>query len=254
VTIALSQLNFRDLGGLPVTGGRRIRSGVLYRCQGPGSFNDDHRQELGALGIRTVCDLRSTKERQQASHAWDAPTLVINLDLPNEFDGPSSFVVQALRENPTLTAAMSALCATYGRMPGAIHPHLARIVNTIGTGNLPAMIHCTAGKDRTGVLVALLLLFIGVPHDVVIQDYLRSEAYVRYLRGTAASMRPAFEAFFGFAAEDGVAEAVGGVHADFLQAALDLVDTEWGSVDGYFASAGIDGRRQAELRALLTEG
>jgi protein-tyrosine phosphatase len=73
MTVALSKLNFRDLGGLPTEDGRAIRPGLLYRSEGPASFFDEHRAELGALGVRSVCDLRSGVEREIAPNDWCGP-------------------------------------------------------------------------------------------------------------------------------------------------------------------------------------
>jgi protein-tyrosine phosphatase len=252
MTIALSRLNFRDLGGLPVTGGFHIRPGLLYRCQGPGTFLDDHRQELSELDIRLVCDLRSDLERRAAVHDWGLSAILINLDLPNDFGSETSLGWKALVRHPTEAGARAAMRASYATMPTAIRPYMPTIVAAISEGNTPVLMHCTAGKDRTGVLVALLLLFVGVPLDAVIGDYLRSEAFGRNLRASG-SLAPALGATFGFAPDQGTVDALIGVDTEFLMAALAPVDGIWGSVDGYFASVGVDSDRRAELRSILTE-
>jgi len=248
----LARLNFRDLGGLPVTGGLRIRPHVLYRCQGPASLNNDDRQELASLGIRLVCDLRSEVERAQAMHDWGAATALMNLNLPNDFASGTGFALRMLLDDSTVAGAKSAMRASYAAMPAAIRPHLAPIVDAICEGRLPALFHCSAGKDRTGVLVALLMLSIGVARDAVISDYMRSESFGHGLRAKGP-LAHAFGTMFGFSVDEQAVTAIVGVDAEYLTAALEAIDAVWGSMDGYFASAGVDDRRRNALRETVTE-
>src|SRR3546814_2654587 len=73
MTEALSKLNFRDVGCLPADGGRQVRRGLIFRSEGPASFDIDHHRELEALNIRLVCDLRSETERDAAPNNWCGP-------------------------------------------------------------------------------------------------------------------------------------------------------------------------------------
>jgi protein-tyrosine phosphatase len=251
MTAALSLLNFRDLGGLPVEGGRRLRPRMLYRNEGPANLKDHHRSELAALGIRLVCDLRSDVERSIAPNDWQGDARLLNLDITADLRSDTNEGWLALQHDPSAAGAKRAMQTNYAMMPGAMLPHLGLFVELMLAGEMPVLIHCTAGKDRTGVLVALLLRLLGVPHEAVIADYKRSDIFGQNLL-LAGSVTHAFEESFGFAPSEETMATMIGVDPDFLSTAIDTVEARWGSIDGYFAAAGINDARRAALRRLLT--
>jgi protein-tyrosine phosphatase len=130
--------------------------------------------------------------------------------------------------------------------------HLPRIVDAIVAGDVPMMIHCTAGKDRTGVAVALLLLALGVPRDAILADYARSDVSGENMR-IAGSIEHGFREAFGFVPDAAVVRTLIGTEQAFLLAALDEVERGWGSVAGYLDAAGMSEARRAALRAALVE-
>ncbi len=251
MTVALSKLNFRDLGGLPAGQGCKLRHGLLYRSEGPASLKDDHRRELAALGIRLVCDLRADVERMVAPNDWTTARL-FNLDITNDLRTETNEGWAALRHDPSAAGARKAMRGNYAAMPGAMLPHMSGLVDAILAGETPVLIHCTAGKDRTGVLVALLLLLLDVPGEHVVEDYLHSDIFARNLH-LGGSIMHAFEETFGFPPSEETVNTMIGVDTDFLDAALDRVTREWGSVEGYFAAGGVDAAKRAALRTALVE-
>ncbi|WP_454882469.1 tyrosine-protein phosphatase [Sphingomonas oryzagri] len=251
MTQALSKLNFRDLGGLPAEGGRLVRRGLLYRNEGPASLSEDHRQELVALNIKLVCDLRAGVERDEAPNDWTTARL-FNLDITNDLRAETNEGWSALKDDPSAAGARKAMRMNYAAIPGALLPHLQPLADAILAGETPVLIHCTAGKDRTGVLVALLLLLLGVPKEHVVADYLRSDVFARNLR-LGGSITHAFEETFGFTPSEDTIAAMIGVDTDFLNAALDTVTTRWRSIEGYFDVAGIDAAKRAALHDALVE-
>ena len=108
----------------------------------------------------------------------------------------------------------------------------------------PALVHCTTGKDRTGWVVAVLLLFLGVRAEVVMHDYLISDAEVR------SAYRSVMEDFVAHGGSRGVIEPLMSVQPSFLDAAIEVMHAEFGSVEGYF-SEGL-GLETATLDALRT--
>jgi protein-tyrosine phosphatase len=254
MTVALSQLNFRDLGGLPTRDGRRLRPGMLYRSEGPASFAAEHQHELQALGIRLICDLRAEVERRAAPHDDGMTARRLHLDLANDLRSETNEGWSALRNDPSEAGARAAMQLNYAAMPAALLPHLRGFVDAIIAGETPVLMHCTAGKDRTGVLVALLLTVLGVPEDVVVADYLRSDVFAKNLR-LGGSIAHAFEQTFGFTPSEATINAMIGVDPGFLAAALHAVTVRHGSVERYFASAGIGEAQLAQLCAtLLADG
>jgi protein-tyrosine phosphatase len=250
MTTALSQLNFRDIGGLPTGDGGVVRPGIIYRSEGPASFAPVHREELAALKIKLVCDLRSAGERDKDPNDWADAARLLNLDVTADLRVQTSNGWTALKDDPTETAARRALVENYASIPAAIHPHLRHLVEAIVAGEAPILVHCTAGKDRTGVLIALLLTAVGVADDVVIADYERSDVFAKNLR-LRGGIEEQFEEAFGFRPSQAIIDAMIGVDVAFLNAAFAAMTAQWGSIEGYFAGAGIDGVLLAAFRETL---
>jgi len=251
VTPSLSSLNFRDLGGLPLAGGLRVKHRVLYRGPGPARLDDASRASLAALGIRLVCDLRSEPERQDGLHACE-PEGLLRLDLANDFADEASRGFRLLRERPDEEGARTAMRTIYAAMPAALLAHWPALLEPVIAGRVPVLVHCTAGKDRTGVLLALLLLFLGASEDAVVEDYLRSSyegAIPHGYRGPASPIAALLES----APDPGIIAALKGVDASYLATALEVVHRDWRSVEAYFARAGVGDTQRAKLLAVLGE-
>lgn len=253
MTIALSKLNFRDLGGLPAGPDAAVRSGLIFRSEGPASFFDDHRAELGELGFRTVCDLRSEGERAGAPNDWCGPGCrLLDLDMNTDLRAQGKDIWESLRLDASPGNARHVMTENYRLMPAALTPHLPSLVDALLAGEVPMMVHCTAGKDRTGVAIALLLSLVGVPHEVIMADYGKSDIFGENMR-VAGSIEESFRESFGFVPSEPVIAMLIGTEQDFLLAALVEVDRRWGSVSGYFAACGIDFRRQDAIRNMMLE-
>jgi len=250
---ALSRLNFRDLGGLPTVDGGRVRHGVLIRCEGPGSFDELHHAELAALGIRSVADLRSEGERAAAPHRWTGDGCqVLELDMNTDLRARRAEQWEALRTDPTADCALAAMLENYRLMPSAFLPHLPVLVDTLLAGEAPMLVHCTAGKDRTGVVVALLLEYVNVGRDAIMADYLQSEIFGQNILASGR-VEERLSKSFGFVPTSEMARVLTGVQPDFLDVALEAVVAGWGGVAGYFAAAGVDSARGRELKRRLTD-
>lgn len=154
-------LNFRDVGGLPA-GASVTRDGVLFRSGNLAQLQDDGRGALAALGLRRIVDLREDDELQRD------PSLIDGLDIdtvraPLFLGSTASFFT-----NDVSLAEM---------YRGLLDDAATRIVEVVRAvlADQPVLVHCTVGKDRTGVMVALILSAIGVDHDAVVADYARTE-------------------------------------------------------------------------------
>lgn len=245
-----NSFNFRDLGGLPAAGGR-IRSGVLFRSEGPRNFAPDQRGVLKDMGFRSIVDLRSAREREDAPHDWHGPDcrwlgLDVNADLRVfGHDGRERLI-----KGPAPEIAIATMAETYREIVGALLPHWSVIAGVLQAGDVPMMLNCTAGKDRTGVAIALLLEVAGVPRDVIIEDYMRSAIFGDNLVRDG-EVEPGMMASFGFMPSPGQIDALIGVRADYLEAAWDAVASGWSDVSQYFAAAGVDDAMQHRIRAVL---
>lgn len=254
MTLALSRLNFRDIGGLPTRDGRQVRPGILYRSEGPASFLTDHHAELAELGFRTVADLRSDMEREKAPHDWCGTDChIIDLDMNTDLRAQGEDMWMTLARDPTEARAIAVMTHNYGLMPQAFLPHVAPMVDALLVGDTPMLVHCTAGKDRTGVVIALILDLLGVPREVIAEDYRKSDVFGQNLV-MSGHLKGDLEKTFGFVPPDDMVAVLIGVHADFLNRALDVVASQWGGIDGYFQAAGVDADRRDALRQTLVTG
>lgn len=165
--------NARDLGGYRTRDGRTVRWGRVYRTGALGEATPRDIDALVARGIRVVCDLRSGPERVAAPDHWlEAAGIAVWGQPAAEEVGDSHALLRACLVDAERTRAV--MTQAYRAMPylqtaafGAVFARLAR-------GETPLLLHCSAGKDRSGGAAALLLLALGVPGDTVLEDYLLS--------------------------------------------------------------------------------
>jgi protein-tyrosine phosphatase len=168
--------NFRDLGGYPTTDGRRTRWGRLFRADGLSALTAEDQVLITGLGVTTVIDLRTDLEvdnRVSIPLADENVTyhhLALTDTLPGEEQAPDwgdpAFVMGRYR----------------GMLAEGAHSVAEAIRILAKPANLPAVFHCSVGKDRTGVLAAVILGMLGVPDEVIVEDYTLSlPAMVRLL-------------------------------------------------------------------------
>lgn len=250
MTQALSKLNFRDIGGLPTRDGAIVRPGIIYRSEGPASFKPVHHAELAALDIRLVCDLRSDGERAKDPNDWANAARLLNLDVTADLRAKTNSGWDALKTDQSEAAVRTVLMGNYASIPAAIRPYLRHLIAAIVEGQTPVLIHCTADKDRTGVLIGLLLKALGVSDDAIVSDYERSDVFSRNLR-IRGNVEEQVEAAFGFRPSQALIDAMIGVDAAFLNAAFDATVAEWGHIERYFAAADIDAGLLARFRETM---
>lgn len=250
--------NFRDVGGLPVAGGGRARQGILFRGGALSGLSDQGLQELAASPIGVIVDLRTPRERQLAPDA--IPTL------------PDGSQLIATVEHPLLEGSMgavagpdaggtSALVSPTGDLPslGDIYllmlSHAAADFAAIATliANPPnpqrpaVLVHCTAGKDRTGVAVAVLLDAIGVERSAIVADYTATQ---KELSGAWAEGILAMIPQLGIPVTPEIAEIATGAPAAAIERALAWVD-DAGGARAYLAGGGLDADAFAKLREAM---
>ena len=246
--------NFRDYGGYQARGGR-IRRGVLWRSgQHAGALADDL-EKVHGLGIRTVIDLRGDSERELypcARHgAFDADVLFE----PGETAGLRGRAVHE-ESGAIVTAAdaHTAMVALYRTLPwrpvlvGTYRLYLGALADRPG----PSLLHCLAGKDRTGVAAALVHDLLGVHPDDVMEDYLLTNVAGNIERRIAAGAAHLREGRPGI--EDAAIRALMGVHPEFLETALSAIHERHGSVEDYAADVlGFTPGQREALAAQLVE-
>ncbi|MEJ2459532.1 MAG: tyrosine-protein phosphatase, partial [Novosphingobium sp.] len=167
--------NFRDCGGYAVSGSGRLKRGVLWRSGQHYGATDADLAVIAGLGLDSVFDLRSSKERQ--SHPCRRPqsfgAKVFFSDDPVRVDAPHVAAAQTARQR-TPESMRESLLRSYTGI--CFRPELQAMMRgwfaRLAEGSGPSLIHCMAGKDRTGIAVAMLHLAAGVHRDDVMEDYL----------------------------------------------------------------------------------
>ena len=259
--------NFRDVAD--TTG--VLRPGRLFRSGELSELADEGRDELRRLGITDVADLRSRSEVLRHGpglvpdgvdiHLLPIPDLAPD-DVNPDGEAPHEHAFKRLLEDKPdgefiSGAATRYMVDEYSRFPTypgareAVH----RLVTLLADGRT-VLAHCFAGKDRTGFTVALVLEAAGVDRDAIVADFLTSNQAVPLLRDrilntmrqrTDIDMTPELLS----TTEARLSEEVLGVRAEYLDAARRTIDDDFGSLDGYFRSAGVTQADVSGLRDAL---
>jgi len=246
--------NFRDLGGYETADGHSVRWRQLYRSDALAHLTDSDLARLSGLGIRLVCDFRSDSEREAEPDRLPEvdPPAVAELPI-----GAESFMVKDLRERIS-SGNLDGLDLRQMMIEGnrqfatTFAPQYAAMFERISKPeNLPAILHCTAGKDRAGFASALVLTLLGVPHETVMEDFLLTNHYTERQTRRRLWM---IEIFSLFRADSEGLRPLFGVEPAYLEAAFEEIDKRYGSFERYRREAlGIDDRELAAFRKLMLE-
>lgn len=221
--------NFRDIGGYEAADGGRVAWGKVYRAGELVGLTDHDLAVLQQLGIRHFCDLRADAEARKRPDR--IPHGVRYLHLPVFKNDPVGFRALFLRHR--LDPMMQKLYSHYIIDKGA--PTFGNLFRLVADpANLPLVIHCAGGKDRTGVAVALLLHICGVTRATIIADYsltnYAAETTVKTIRELLATRRPP-----GLKIEQ--IYPLLSARPALLEQAFAHIETTYGSVDAYLRDA-----------------
>ncbi len=232
--------NFRDFGGYLGDAGRPLRWRRLFRSDHLAGLTQQDQEALRALGVARSFDFRGVAER--AAVPYDVPGLTQHA-VPIE---PT--VVQRMKDlleaGECITPAQTVLLMqeTYRAFVSDNSDRFATVFQQLVDSDAPLVLHCTAGKDRTGFAVALVLLALGVSRPVVLQDYLLTNDLYRM---------PAFE---NPRVPPAVLQVLWRVQPEFLQAALHVIDQDYGGVERYLQhTLGVGRAERARLAQLYLQ-
>lgn len=242
-------INLRDFGGYATSDGRRVRSGALYRSGMLAGLTEDGRAAVRALELGLICDLRRDDEctaEPTPFPSHDPRRVQISID-------PGSGI--ALREEMARTSVGIESRIRYmveiNRELVRDHVREYRLMfDALESTRAGAfLIHCAAGKDRTGFGVAVILFALGVPRATIVEDYLLTNEAMDF----EGFILPRLKDSYG-EIDIEAARALSGVRLDYIEAAFAEVDATYGSIDGYLEGAlGVDATRRAALQARYLE-
>ncbi|MBF6210920.1 tyrosine-protein phosphatase [Nocardia puris] len=227
--------NFRDTGGLRTEDGATVRPGVLLRSAQLSGLDGDGHRVLRDLRVTDVFDLRGPAEIDHVGHD----------NLPGDVRLTITPFDTRMGETPPHDAQTSAarihMIEVYRAFPTLPESHAAitAIARTLVDGEGAVLVHCAAGKDRTGWAVATLLRAVGVTEDEVFGDFLLSNHAVPALRAMIAPK---------LAAGANVSDDLLGVHPEYLRTALDAAVSHFGDFDSYLEAAGLTDPLRERLR------
>lgn len=230
--------NFRDYGDYAVgeaRAGMRVARGRLYRSAHQARATEADLARLADLKLATVVDLRRPSERRdqpsRRPNGWAGQVIESDHD-----DGGEAPHITFLKTSDLTEASGRAFMTdTYRRLPFE-----------------PALIHCAAGKDRTGLLAALTHSLLGVSREDLITDYLLTNVAVD-LEGRAEGIARKLTEMTGRPASHGAVVAFLGVEADYLDGAFAEIAARHGSIGGYLEQAlGVDAALAERIRGRLT--
>ena len=236
--------NFRDLGGTPTADGRHVRPGVLFRAATLQALDEQGRADLAGLGVTTSYDLRGPREiaRTGADTVPESVTVLVRPFNAEEDETPAHETREEEAADRPRTPADS-MRAYNASLPGSPNAQasMAEFLRVLA-GDGGTLVHCAAGKDRTGWAVAVALQIAGVDWKTIVADYLLSNDAVPELRAFMLAE---------YGPDTVTDDDLLGVDRSYLQAAQDAMIDQFGSLQGYLDAIGLLPQDTQRLRDRL---
>jgi protein-tyrosine phosphatase len=227
--------NFRDLGGYPTGDGRSLRWRKLFRSNHLGHLTEDDVKVVRDLGVRSAFDFRGVQER--AAAACVVEEIAVH-SLPIE---PTVVALLRAKLQARALSSADALEIMRDSYRGYVRTNthsFRELFAQLLEDTAPLVIHCTAGKDRTGFACALILHTLGVSDDVIAEDYLLTNRYYRRDPNNGSEL------------PDDVKNVLGTVQTSFLGAAFAAIDADYGDLESYLRDGlGLGHTERASLEA-----
>jgi protein-tyrosine phosphatase len=232
--------NFRDLGGYPARDGRKVRWRQIFRSNHLGHVTEADIRVLRGLGLKSVFDFRGVEERAVAMCALEE---IAVHSLPIEPTVQATLRARRANGVPLSSAdALDVMRDSYRNYVRQSTSSYRALFAHLIEDRAPLVIHCTAGKDRTGFACALILHALGVPDETIAEDYLLTNRF--YRRDPAASSD----------LPEDIRQVLASVETSFLAAAFDAIGAEYGDLETYFSDGlGLGVRERTRLEARYLE-
>lgn len=254
--------NTRDIGGYLTEDLRTVRWRQIIRSENLSRLTHGDFQELEAIGVKTVIDLRSKQEQMKSPTRWQGehPPRFYHFPIGDvELEWFKHQRRMMKRNWFTERQSLAHMVEGYRVFSEVAVPSLQNLMEVVlEPSNWPILIHCNAGKDRSGIATALILGALGVDRDTIMEDYLLTNEIIRAEEksailatklkessdGSRSGWSPSARAWFPFV----------GVQAEMLAAFYESIDEAYGSMDAFLNNIGVDPAARAGLVAALTSG
>lgn len=253
--------NLRDIGGYPTACGRRVKWGHVFRSGALWGLTEADWAWMSERGFAAVCDLRSDAEREITPTRWLVKLAPRQVD--QNYDAALLFGGRGVERTAGIGALEGELYVLFAKL---LAPSFKGLFQSLLEGDAPALVHCTAGQDRTGLAVGLLLTALGVDQATIHADYLlstdlrRPEHEMNRAQLTALADSNVVAAFYnGLLSRHGPGVFVPKRLLDeqgrpLLEIAFAAIEREWGSIDSYLdAELGIGPTERVRLKDQLLE-
>jgi protein-tyrosine phosphatase len=238
--------NFRDFGGYRAAGGHRVRRGHLFRSGHLSYLTSGDVERVAGLELDLVCDFRQLEEQRTSPSILpeQRPPRIVSLPIiPGSNERFFERIGAGLGDRGAMFQFMLEINVDFALSQSAAYTQMFEEILAVPDARF--LIHCAAGKDRTGFAAAVFLLALGVPEALVVEDYLLTGQYFEPRR-ELARIRDKYG--LSDVPEEGVMPMLE-VHLDYIRAALDAIAGNYGSVEAYLAAElGVGPAELAELR------
>ncbi len=240
-------VNFRDIGGYKTIDGKQVKRGVIYRSGTLDALTEQDLQTLLELNVTHIFDLRLDEEAEQQPDRLPSGAVYERTPI-KAGSNPVTRVVSLMRNIDQLNEFV--VNSYTKHLIDAEAQTYSSIFKMIAAEDGAAVIHCTAGKDRTGIGVALLLSALGVPDETIVADYsLSNRSYDVYYNDAVSQLAPLKK--LGILPEDISCLLVS--DPEYMRQSLRYLHENYGGGEGYFQKAGVDAATLEKLKARLLE-
>ena len=228
--------NFRDFGRYQTQNGSMVKKGLLYRSASLANALDNDLKKISSLGIKTIIDLRTYQERSKNPDRLPGNSNINSIHIPIKvkMHNESAFIWQLLSllfGNARKIDYHEAMKEIYREYITSFRSEFSEIIKLASDSrNLPLLIHCVGGKDRTGFACSLIQLMLDIPVDLVMQDYLKTNDYSHEIKDEIKKRLKKFS-FFGVSIEKFL--PLFEARREYFEAAYDQIGNEFGSLDDY---------------------
>ena len=246
-------INLRDFGGYRNEEGRTVRRGLLFRCGNMAEIPEHAFDDFAALNIGVICDLRSHEEAENSPTPAYGP-FECRVHIPIWPGSSAQFQESVQNRKPShdeFITFMRKVTREIARDHVAAYKQLMCELVSADRGFL---LHCTAGKDRTGIGVALILMLLGVGRDTITHDYLVSNqapGMAERLRARMAENAQGNES--PAATSKRIIKILASVRAEYLHGAFEEIDRSYSGIEGYMEAIGVTASDEAHLREKLLD-